>query len=57
MTTTPIKVLIAEDELNLSFVLQKELTRQGCAITIAHNGDEAIRLARHEEFQVAYYHR
>lgn len=53
MTTTPIKVLIAEDELNLSFVLQKELTRQGCAITIAHNGDEAIRLARHEEFQVA----
>ncbi len=53
MSTSPIKLLIAEDELNLSFVLQKELTRQGCTITIAHNGDEAIRLARQEEFHVA----
>lgn len=53
MTNTPIKLLIAEDELNLSFVLQKELTRQGCVVTIAHNGDEAIRLARQEEFHVA----
>ncbi|MBS1806987.1 MAG: sigma-54-dependent Fis family transcriptional regulator [Acidobacteria bacterium] len=53
MSTSQIKLLIAEDELNLSFVLQKELARQGFAVTIAHNGDEAIRLARLEEFQVA----
>lgn len=53
MSNSQIKVLIAEDELNLSFVLQKELTRQGCAITIAHNGDDAIRMARQEEFHVA----
>jgi DNA-binding NtrC family response regulator len=48
-----IKLLIAEDELNLSFVLQKELARQGCAVTLAHNGDEAVRYARQEEFHVA----
>ena len=53
MSNSQIKLLIAEDELNLSFVLQKELSRQGCAVTIAHNGDDAIRLARQEEFQVA----
>jgi two-component system, NtrC family, response regulator AtoC len=53
MTTTQIKLLIAEDELNLSFVLQKELARQGCVVKIAHNGDEAIRLTRQEEFHVA----
>ena len=50
---TPIKLLIAEDELNLSYVLQKELARQGCVVTIANNGDEAIRFARQEEFHVA----
>jgi DNA-binding NtrC family response regulator len=50
---TPIKLLIAEDELNLSYVLQKELGRQGCVVTIAHNGDDAIRYARQEEFHVA----
>ena len=50
---TPIKLLIAEDELNLSYVLQKELARQGCVVTIANNGDDAIRLARQQEFHVA----
>ena len=48
-----IKLLIAEDELNLSYVLQKELARQGCVVTIANNGDDAIRCARQEEFHVA----
>lgn len=53
MSHTPIKLLIAEDELNLSYVLQKELIRQGCVVTVAHNGDDAIRCARQEEFHVA----
>jgi two-component system, NtrC family, response regulator AtoC len=48
-----IKLLIAEDEMNLSYVLQKELARQGCVVTIANNGDDAIRCARQEEFHVA----
>lgn len=48
-----IKLLIAEDEINLSYVLQKELSRQGCIVTIATNGDDAIRYARQEEFHVA----
>ncbi len=53
MNHAPIKLLIAEDELNLSYVLQKELARQGCVVTITHNGDDAIRCARQEEFHVA----
>lgn len=53
MSHTPIKLLIAEDEINLSFVLQKELSRQGWIVEVANNGDDAIRLARQEEFQVA----
>ncbi len=53
MSNTPIKLLIAEDEINLSYVLQKELSRQGCVVTVAHNGDDAIRLGRKEEFHVA----
>jgi two-component system, NtrC family, response regulator AtoC len=48
-----IKLLIAEDEMNLSYVLQKELARQGYVVTIANNGDDAIRCARQEEFHVA----
>ncbi|HEX4947842.1 MAG TPA: sigma-54 dependent transcriptional regulator [Blastocatellia bacterium] len=50
---SPIKLLIAEDELNLSYVLQKELARQGFVVTIANHGDEAIRMARQKEFHVA----
>ena len=49
----PIKLLIAEDEMNLSFVLQKELSRQGCTVRVVNNGDEAIKVAREEEFHVA----
>lgn len=53
MNTTPVKLLIAEDEVNLSFVLQKELSRQGWNVTVANNGDEAVEMARWEEFNVA----
>ena len=53
MNNMPIKLLIAEDEMNLSFVLQKELSRQGCVVRVVNNGDEAIKVAREEEFHVA----
>jgi DNA-binding NtrC family response regulator len=53
MNQEPIKLLIAEDEQNLSFVLQKELTRQGCRVTVANDGERAIRLAEEQEFDVA----
>lgn len=53
MNPEPIKLLIAEDEQNLSFVLQKELTRQGCRVTVANDGERAIQLAHEQEFDVA----
>lgn len=53
MNYEPIKLLIAEDEQNLSFVLQKELSRQGCQVTVANDGERAIQLAEEQEFDVA----
>ncbi|HYE72068.1 MAG TPA: response regulator, partial [Blastocatellia bacterium] len=53
MNYEPIKLLIAEDEQNLSFVLQKELSRQGCQVTVANDGERAIQLAAEQEFDVA----
>jgi DNA-binding NtrC family response regulator len=53
MNQEPIKLLIAEDEHNLSLVLQKELTRRGCQVTVANDGETAIKLAREQEFHVA----
>jgi len=53
MNQEPIKLLIAEDEHNLSFVLQKELARQGCDVAVANDGEAAIKLAREQEFHVA----
>ncbi len=53
MNQEPIKLLIAEDEHNLSLVLQKELTRRGCQVSVANDGETAIQLAREQEFHVA----
>jgi DNA-binding NtrC family response regulator len=53
MTTEPIKLLIAEDERNLSFVFQKELSRQGFDVTVANDGETALNLARSCDFHVA----
>lgn len=48
-----IKLLIAEDEKNLGLVLQKELSRLGHRVTLVHDADAAIRVAREAEFDVA----
>lgn len=53
MTLEPIKLLVAEDERNLSFVLQKELSRQGFEVTVASDGDTAVNLAQTHEFHIA----
>jgi DNA-binding NtrC family response regulator len=53
MTSEPIKLLVAEDERNLSFVLQKELSRQGFDVTVASDGDTAVSLAQSREFHIA----
>lgn len=53
MTSEPIKLLIAEDERNLSFVFQKELSRHGFDVMVASDGETAINIARTHEFHVA----
>ncbi len=54
MSTNPrIRLLIAEDEKNLGFVLQRELARLGHQVTLVHDGDAAVRAAQDHEFDVA----
>ncbi|HLG13410.1 MAG TPA: sigma-54 dependent transcriptional regulator [Blastocatellia bacterium] len=48
-----MKLLIAEDEKNLGIVLQKELSRLGHQVTLVHDGEAALRVARENEFDVA----
>ncbi|MBI3654289.1 MAG: sigma-54-dependent Fis family transcriptional regulator [Acidobacteria bacterium] len=48
-----IRLLIAEDEKNLGFVLQRELARLGHQVTLVHDGEAAVRAAHEEEFDVA----
>lgn len=54
MSSNPgIKLLIAEDEMNLGLVLQKELSRAGHEVTLVHDAEAAIKAAREAEFDVA----
>jgi two-component system, NtrC family, response regulator AtoC len=48
-----IRLLIAEDEKNLSMVLQREMERAGHQVTLVHDAEAAIRVARDAEFDVA----
>jgi len=48
-----IRLLIAEDEKNLSMVLQREMERAGHQVTLVHDAEAAIRAARDAEFDVA----
>ena len=54
MSSNPgINLLIAEDEKNLGLVLQKEMQRLGHDVTLVHDAEAAIRVARESEFDVA----
>jgi two-component system response regulator AtoC len=48
-----INLLIAEDEKNLGVVLQKEMSRLGHHVTLVHDAEAAIKVARESEFDVA----
>jgi DNA-binding NtrC family response regulator len=52
-TNARIRLLIAEDEKNLGFVLQRELARLGHQVTLVHDGEAAVRAAQDNEFDVA----
>ena len=48
----PELVLIAEDSIEDSIYLRHILARQGATVRTAHNGEEAVRLARAEAFDL-----
>lgn len=47
-----IRVLVVEDELGIAFALEADLRTEGYDVTVTGNGDEALRLARAETFQM-----
>ncbi|MFA5771092.1 MAG: response regulator [Patescibacteria group bacterium] len=47
------KILIAEDELPISRALANKLTKEGYEITVAGNGEEAIKAMTANKFDLA----
>jgi DNA-binding NtrC family response regulator len=48
-----IRLLVADDEVNLGAILAEDLTRIGCEVTLVHNGDDALQHLRNEDYDVA----
>ena len=46
------KVLLAEDEKSLRDIVKGYLTRNGCVVDIAINGEEAVRAVDHKIYDV-----
>ncbi len=53
MSETQIKVLLAEDERNLSRILETQLRKRGFDVAVAADGRAAIDALKAEEFDVA----
>ena len=47
-----IRVLVADDERPIRFLMEKELPRAGCIVTQAASGEDALERLRDEEFDV-----
>ena len=47
-----IRVLVADDERPIRFLMEKELPRAGCIVTQAESGEDALERLRDEEFDV-----
>lgn len=48
-----IRVLLAEDEVNLGMILEQYLTARGYAVTMVRNGRDALEALRRDTFDVA----
>ncbi len=44
MTTEPFKILLADDDATVRLLMQAALEKAGFSVTLACNGEEAIRL-------------
>ena len=50
VSSTRAKILVAEDSALIRDAIQRELTRAGFEVTVAEDGEEALRLAREQRF-------
>ena len=46
------RILVVEDEPSIAFALEADLRTEGYAVTVTSTGDEALRLARNESFDL-----
>ena len=46
------RILIVEDEPSIAFALEADLRTEGYGVTVTSTGDEALRLARDERFDL-----
>jgi len=53
MTLAPISILVVDDDVDTCENLRDILTDCGYRVTVAHSGEEALPLVRHEAFDVA----
>ena len=53
MPLTDVRLLIVDDEIGFADVLRKRMARRGIDATPAASGEEAIRILRASEFDVA----
>ena len=47
-----MRILVTEDEMDLADALAKGLQRQGYAVDIAYDGEEALRLAEVNDYDL-----
>ena len=48
------KILVVDDESGVRSLFQEALTRFGYDVTVAANGEQAISLAKTQEFEIAF---
>ncbi len=53
MTDSEIRILLAEDERNLSRILETQLRKKGFDVTVAYDGRAAVDALKAQEFDVA----
>ena len=46
------RILVVEDETNIALALEDDLTLEGYAVTLARDGEEAVRVAREQPFDL-----
>ena len=46
------RILVVEDEPSIAFALEADLRTEGYGVTVTSTGDEALRLARDEGFDL-----